>query len=66
MLSTEAHRSLSLLHKSVNATLALAWEVDLRTVPKDKRETVREAREHLDALSDELAGLLAEAEEAAA
>lgn len=62
MLSTETRRALSLLHKSVNATLASAVAVDLRTVPMAKREVVKEARVVLANLGDELAGLLAETE----
>jgi len=65
MLSTETRRALSLLHKSINATLANAVAVDLRTIPKDKRDVVKEAREVLGNLGDEVAGLLVETEAAA-
>ena len=66
MLSTETRRALSLLHKSINATLANAVAVDLRTIPKDKRDAIKEAREVLADLGEDLHALLAESSEAAA
>jgi hypothetical protein len=66
MLSTETRRALSLLQKSINATLVSAVAVDLRTVPMAKREVVKDARVILANLSDEVAALLVEADEAKA
>lgn len=65
MLSTETRRALSLLHKSINATLVAAVAVDLRTVPMAKRAVVKDARATLANLGEEVAGLLAETEDGA-